>query len=120
MLDSEYDLAVFELDCRAKDIRDAKRPAYTIGSKDVLNNFKTVADRVGIDPRQVWLVYFLKHVDAITSAAKDPNIPQAEALLDRFADAINYLHLGWAIVSEESKTQTFRRGNIYDSPLPPF
>lgn len=49
---------------------------------------------------QAWAVYFMKHVAAIVSYAKDPNIPQAEALDGRFADAKNYLDLGYAIMRE--------------------
>lgn len=87
----------------AKSIEDAKRPAYTIGSPDVLRNFKSVAERAGITPMQAWAVYFLKHVDAITAAANDPNIPQAEELSGRFADALNFLKLGWALFVESKE-----------------
>jgi hypothetical protein len=59
-----------------------------------------VADRAGITPMQAWSVYFLKHIDAICSVAKDPNIPQAEPIKGRFADAINYLLLGYSLLNE--------------------
>lgn len=84
----------------AREIEMSKRPAYTIGSADVLANFKTVAARLGITPRQALGVYMLKHVDAITSALKDPTIPQGEALEGRFCDLINYTKLAWAVISE--------------------
>lgn len=86
----------------ATRIEGAKRPAYTLASSDVLHNFKHVAKRMGITPMQAWGVYFLKHVDAICAQAKNPNIPQAEELIGRYADAINYLKLGWALSQEES------------------
>lgn len=84
----------------AARIEDSKRPAYTANNEDCLHNFKTVALRLGITDMQAWGVYFLKHIDAIISSAKDPATPQAEALLGRFADAINYLKLGYAIYVE--------------------
>lgn len=87
----------------ASDIENAKRPGYTRGDADVLANFKDVARRVGLTPMQAWGAYFLKHVDAITSLAKDPSIPQAEAIEGRFADAVNYLKLGFALVAENEK-----------------
>ena len=87
---------------RAMEIETRKRPAYTLGKDDVLQNFKSVADRLGITPAQAWGVYALKHFDAITSWAKDPNIPQGEELTGRFADAVNYLKLGYALYIENA------------------
>ena len=40
------------------------------------------------------------HFDALMSYAKDPTIPQAEELTGRFADAVNYLKLGYALYAE--------------------
>jgi len=87
----------------AHQIEQAKRPAYTIGNADVLYNFKSVAARVGITPLQALAVYMLKHFDAITAYAKDPNIPQAEDIEGRLADAINYLKLDLALIREMQK-----------------
>jgi hypothetical protein len=92
---------------KASSIEDAKRPAYTGGNPDCLHNFKTVAARLGISPLQAWGVYFLKHIDAITSLAKDETLPQAEAIEGRFADAINYLKLGFALFTEGGRQQTY-------------
>lgn len=99
----EYDNLVDDLLNAALQIEMAKRPAYTLNSADVLHNFKAVAARAGITSEQAWLVYFLKHVDAISSAAKDPSIPQAEDIGGRFADAINYLKLGYALIRERQE-----------------
>jgi len=82
-------------------IEKAKRPGYTSADNDVLKNFKHVAQRLGITPMQAWGVYFLKHIDAISSYAKDKDIPQAEELTGRFADAVNYLSLGYALYKEQ-------------------
>lgn len=86
----------------ADSIATAKRPGYTQANVDVLHNFKTTGARCGITPLQAWAVHFEKHCSAIMSFAKDPNIPQAENITGRFADAVNYLELGLALIKEES------------------
>lgn len=94
----------------ASQIETAKRPGYTGGNTDVLHNFKTVAERLGVTPMQAWAVYFLKHIDAIISGTCKPDLPVAEALEGRFADAINYLKLGWALRSERTPADTVAGG----------
>lgn len=96
----------------AKRIEDSKRPAYTVGNEDSLHNFKTVASRLGITPRQALMTYAQKHFDSIAAWAKDPNIPQAEEMIGRFADAINYLKLGYALLVEEEES---KQGNIKEN-----
>lgn len=100
MTQKQYDRVAKALLEHAQNIERAKRPGYTVGSADVLHNFKAVAERVGLSPMQVWAVYFLKHIDALTAFAKDTSIPQAEPIESRFADAINYLKLGFALSVE--------------------
>lgn len=85
----------------ADKIEQAKRPGYTQANVDVLRNFKESAERVGITALQAWAVHFEKHVSAIMSRAMNPAIAQAEAIEGRFVDALNYLVLGIAIISEE-------------------
>lgn len=96
----DYDALRDDMVTYEQGISDAKRPGYTQGDIDVLQNFKSIAKRLGISPMQVWGVYSLKHLDAIMSYAKDPNLPQAEDLKGRFADARNYLMLGYALLTE--------------------
>lgn len=100
MTQAEYDRVAGELLELAHTIEDSKRPGYTIGSEDVLANFKNVAKRLGISTEQAWGVYFLKHLDAVTTIMTRPDLPVSEAPPGRFADAINYLKLGYAILTE--------------------
>tara|TARA_Y100001937_G_scaffold10196_1_gene12493 strand:- start:817 stop:1125 length:309 start_codon:yes stop_codon:yes gene_type:complete len=86
---------------KAEDIMNAKQPEYTNKSIDVLNNFKSTAESIGITPMEVWAVFFNKHIQAILSHAGDPNLKQAEPIESRFADAINYLTLGFALLKEK-------------------
>ncbi len=101
----DYEARSGELLSRSAEIEQAKRPGYTLGNVDVLHNFKAVAVRAGITPEQAWLVYFLKHVDAVTSIMGRPDLPVSEEPIGRFADALNYLKLGWALLGERSAIQ---------------
>lgn len=96
----EYVMMADSLLAKAHEIEDAKRPGYTIGSEDVLKNFKRVAERTGMTAGQALSVYMLKHMDAITTALCRPDLPQAEEITGRFADGINYLKLGYALICE--------------------
>ncbi len=100
MTQADYDRVSAGLTALAQSIQTSKRPGYTSGHVDVLQNFKHVAARAGITPEQAWLTYFLKHVDAVTTIMSRPDLPVSEAPPGRFADAINYLHLGYALLQE--------------------
>ena len=84
-------------------IMDAKQPEYTQKNLDVLHNFKCSAKFIGIEPMEVWAVFFNKHIQAILTHAGDPNMPQAEPMLTRYADAINYLLLGFSLLQDRPK-----------------
>jgi hypothetical protein len=95
-----FDLIRHNLLMIADEIQTAKRPGYTRGDADVLANFKSVARQLHLTPEQAWGVYFLKHIDAILSIMTQPNLPVSEEPLGRFADGINYLQLGYALLQE--------------------
>ena len=95
-----YLKAMEALEAERVGIQKAKRPAYTAGREDVLHNFKSVAQRVGITPGQVLAVYLLKHVDAVVAALAHPHLPQAEPVVGRFADLMNYAGLGFALLED--------------------
>lgn len=81
----------------AQDVMNKKQPEYTNKSADVLHNFKTTAENLGLEPQEVWAVFFYKHVQAILSHAHNPDMHAAEPIESRYADAINYLFLGFAL-----------------------
>lgn len=85
---------------KSAEIQAEKQPAYILGNEDMLYNFKHVAARAKCSPGQVLCVYLLKHIDAITAALCQPALPQAEEMEGRFADAINYLKMGFALIKE--------------------
>lgn len=88
------------LDSYAKSIMDGKQPEYTNNDEDVLHNFKSTAKNLGLKPMEVWGVFFYKHIQAILSHAHNPDMHQAEPIQSRYADAMNYLYLGYALYKE--------------------
>ncbi len=102
MTDADFTALSAALRHLADSIAAAKRPAYTQGSADVLRNFKESASRVGITPLQAWGVHFEKHVSAVMSRVQSGEIPQGEPINQRFADLMNYLPLGLALIEEEA------------------
>ena len=73
---------------KCQEIMEAKQPEYTQKNIDILNNFKSTAESIGIEPMEVWAVFFNKHIQAILTHAGDPTMPQAEPIESRYADAI--------------------------------
>ena len=100
MNSNEYKKHARQLKKDAYRIMSAKQPEYTNNNTDVLQNFKSTAKRLGTDPMTVWSIFFDKHIQAIQSHAANPDMPQAEPIESRYADAMNYLQLGYALMKE--------------------
>lgn len=83
---------------RANDVLYQRAKAYATDT-DSLANFKEIAARAGADRFFVWQVLFQKGLSAVEKLMLGKEIP-GESDLDRFADAINYLRLGWALYEE--------------------
>lgn len=88
-------------DCTA--ILTTKGADYSEGD-DRLANFKEGASRLGLPIMKVWGTYFLKHIAAIEAYIRRGDV-KSEPIEGRFADAINYLVLGRAIIEEQKATQ---------------
>jgi hypothetical protein len=78
---------------------------YTGGDDDALANFKYVGLRTGLDPKQVWAVYFNKHIEAIFTYIKRGEL-KSESVESRIQDAINYLLLLNGLIKEEEQKNT--------------
>jgi hypothetical protein len=89
--------ARFDSECA--EVLHVKGNDYSSG-QDRLANFKRLAERLGLDPIQIWAVYFVKHVDAILEFAKAGDV-SSEPIRGRFGDARNYLDLGLALIEEK-------------------
>lgn len=97
----EYDKLIEEFTEKRRGVSESKRKDYTQGKRDVLTNFKQVAEYTGLTPLQVWMVYASKHWDSICSYVK--NGTESEPIEGRFGDLAVYLELGWALIVEEQQ-----------------
>lgn len=94
----EFNILIDKFTTLRKTIQATKGMAYS-GKEDALNNFKRNATKNGVTPLVVWNVYFSKHLDAIDSFIRG-EYTDTEPIEGRFMDALNYLELGYGLVSE--------------------
>ena len=99
----KFNELVNELDSYAKVTMNKKGPEYTMQDKDVLNNFKATAKKIGVEPLDVWFAYFDKQVSSIAAHVGNQNLNKAEPMISRFGDIINYAKLGYALFTERDK-----------------
>ena len=91
------------LDYMAKDTMKSKGPEYTQEDKDILANFKNTASRLNTTELKVWGAFFDKQISSIYAHLNNANLKKAETIESRFAEIINYCHLGLALFKERSK-----------------
>ncbi len=100
MKSTEFNDLVHKLDLYAQQTMNKKGPEYTVGDEDVLNNFKSTAKKLGVDPLVVWYAYFDKQVSSVAAHASNHDLNKAEPMISRFGDIINYAKLGYALFVE--------------------
>ncbi len=103
MTQSEFNKLSKALDFMCKNIMKSKGPEYTQEDKDILANFKNTASRLNTTPLKVWGAYFDKQLSSIYAHLNNANLKQAETIESRFADIINYCHLGLALFKERQR-----------------
>jgi hypothetical protein len=118
MTPSELSTFVEAFQAEQRKIMSDKGTSYS-GAKDAsqgdrLANFKRVADRVGVSPMQVWLIYFLKHVDSVCTFVKTGH--ESEGLRSRALDIANYAMLGVALNDEAAGLKHFTVKTIAERP----
>ena len=102
MTQKEFNTLSKALDYMAKDIMKAKGPEYTQQDLDVLANFKNTAERLNTTELKIWGAFFDKQISSVYAHLNDANLKKAETIESRFADIINYCHLGLALFKERS------------------
>ena len=100
MTTENFNALVYELDSHAKETMNKKGPEYTMQDDDVLNNFKSTAKKLGVDPLVVWYAYFDKQVSSVAAHVTNHDLNKAEPMISRFGDIINYAKLGFALFRE--------------------
>ena len=100
MNSKEFERRCEELNSLAESIAKDKRPAYSMNKgSDVTANFKRAASAVGITPLQAWGTHMEKQVSGIMTYIKTG--AESEPVETRFADVMNYLYLGFALLYEK-------------------
>lgn len=85
------------------DIAHKKGKDYS-GNADSLSNFKRNAELTGMTKYQVWLIYFMKHIDSVVNSIKsNPVNPQTESepLSERIKDIVVYATLLQCLLDED-------------------
>ena len=100
MTTEKFNKLIQDLDILARTTMNHKGPEYTNGNTDVLHNFKSTAQKAGVDPLPVWYIFFDKQCSSVAAHVKTDNLTQAEPIETRFADIINYCRLGLALFNE--------------------
>ena len=81
-------------------MRAAGQKEYARKSNNAFANFERVGENLGIDRKEVLLVYLLKHIDGICSYAKGHK-SQREDVRGRITDVIVYLCLLCGMVESD-------------------
>jgi hypothetical protein len=68
---------------------------------DLLHNFRTVGNTVGVDMMKVWFTYFYKHYSAMATFIKEGGQSESEPIEGRIKDQIVYLLLFYRMVQEK-------------------
>ena len=103
MTQKEFNKLSKALDYMAKDVMKSKGPEYTQESTDILANFKNTAERLNTKPIKVWGCFFDKQISSIYAHSNNSSLKKAESIESRFADIINYCHLGLALFKERER-----------------
>lgn len=85
------------------NLNDTKGREYA-GDEEALANFYNRAEQMGISPKQVWGIFFGKHIDAIFSYIKRGEV-LSEPIEGRIDDAILYLILLKGLIEDENGTR---------------
>ena len=81
-------------------IREAGQLEYAADEGNVFANFERTAKSLNLSKEQVLWVFFMKHVDGISSYLKGHK-SQREDVTGRITDAIVYLTLLWGMVVDD-------------------
>ncbi len=81
-------------------LSETKGVEYSNSETDANNNFKEIADKIGIDPETVLWIYATKHFQAITSYIKNGKT-LSEPIDGRIHDLILYLFILLSLESDE-------------------
>ena len=102
-----YDLIMDEILPNCIQILKTKGESYTL-TDDRLIGFKKNAKLSGTTPLKLWLIFFAKHFDSITSYINE-NYSDSEPIETRIYDMINYLFLLYGLIYEQKTNQRIKK-----------
>ena len=95
---SEFEGFFDQFVLEARRVMFLKMADYTREER-ATGNFEKAAEDLGLEPLQVWGVYFHKHVQAAQAFARTRDAT-SEPIRGRFVDLLNYAVLGAALAKE--------------------
>ena len=99
-----YDIDVFLDDCLST--MQSKGHDYRQGNdNDLLHNFRTVGETVGLPMEKVWFTYFYKHYSALTTFIKEGGQSESEPIEGRIKDMIVYLLLFYRMTTNAKRNE---------------
>lgn len=116
MMEDEFRKVDQDLMLRCDEVLKQRGSAYA-NQQDRFANFKEIAQQVGCSPLHVCHIYLLKGMSVINKLMRGENVP-GEHEHERFADAINYLRLGYAL-RQEWKRSDEAEDYLAPSPIIP-
>lgn len=99
-----YDLDLFLDDC-FKTMREKGHDYRQGNDKDLLHNFRTVAQTVNSSMEKVWFTYFYKHYSAMCTYIKEGGQSESEPIEGRIKDQIVYLILFYRMVTDAKRVK---------------
>tara|TARA_R110002020_G_scaffold254393_2_gene468100 strand:+ start:171 stop:485 length:315 start_codon:yes stop_codon:yes gene_type:complete len=81
-----------------------KGKEYTVSDEDKFKNFKSIGERLNLQPEIVATIYLLKHMDSIRNYVLTGKEVSEESIMGRIQDARNYLLLLGGMIAEKQKT----------------
>jgi len=103
MTKQEFNQLSKALTYKAAEIMKGKGPEYTDSSEDVLDNFKSTGERLNLSALKVWGIFMDKQCSSVFAHVNNCGLKESEPIDSRFADIINYCHLGMALFKERNK-----------------
>lgn len=104
MLKSEFQTHLKKLCTDLFITSESGQKEYALNT-DAFDNFDRLADKLGLDRKQILMVYMEKHLDGIVSYIKGHR-SQRESVHGRIRDAMVYLALLDAMIMEEEAFQS--------------
>lgn len=89
------------------DVLSSKGIEYSAGDNDRLKTFKDIASIVGLEAKDVCMVFLLKHIMSLSKYVSGNAKPTTESFEERVHDARNYL-LFLAMLHREEDTKCLK------------